>query len=144
MAEKFLYREEKLKPPVWDPEKQNFNEWKFLVQIWDQACTRSKLSKADRSYNLFAKLKDVEKKGVGSLLVSAAQLGTIDVFGDDGVQQILDVLDSRFKQDQLSVKKKAWQAFVSLKRDEDDDVDVFLDEFDQACANLKISGRDLS
>ena len=143
MAEKYLYREEKLKPPVWDPDKQNFNEWKFLVELWDQACTRSKLSKPDRSYSLFAKLKDVDKKGVGSLLVSAAQLGTIDVFGDNGVQEILDVLDTRFKQDQLSLKKKAWQSFVSLKRHEDDDVDKFLDNFDQACANLKLSGRDL-
>ena len=116
MAEKYLYREDKLKPPVWDPEKQNFNEWKFLVELWDQACTRSKLSMPDRSYSLFAKLKDVDKKGVGSLLVSAAQLGTINVFGDNGVQEILDVLDTRFKQDQLSLKKKAWQSFVSLKR----------------------------
>ena len=78
MGDKLAYREERLKPPVWDPEKQNYNEWKFLVQLWDQACTRAKLSKPDRSYNLFAKLKDVEKKGVGNMLVSAARVGWCD------------------------------------------------------------------
>ena len=39
-------------------------------------------------YNLFAKLKDVEKKGVGNMLVSAARVGKIDVFSDEGVNPI--------------------------------------------------------
>ena len=91
MGDKQTYREERLKPPVWDPEKQNYNEWKFLVELWDQACQRGKLSKSDRSYNLFAKLKDVETKGVGNMLVSAARDGKIVVFSDAGVKQMTDL-----------------------------------------------------
>ena len=143
MGDKQTYREERLKPPVWDPEKQNYNEWKFLVELWDTACIRAKLSKADRSYNLFAKLKDVEKKGIGNMLVSAARVGTLNVFGDDGVKQITDILDERFLLDDLSVKKKAWQAFISIKRSGLDDIDTFIEKFDRACAELKIAGRDL-
>ena len=143
MSDKQSYREERLKPPVWDPEKQNYNEWKFLVELWDKACTRAKLSKAVRSYNLFAKLKDVETKGVGNMLVSAARVGKIDVFSDDGVEQITNILDERFLLDDLSVKKKAWQAFLSIKKNEVDDIDTFIEKFDRACAELKIAGRDL-
>ena len=85
----------------------------------------------------------MEKKGVGNMLVSAARVGKIDVFSDDGVTQITEILDERFLLDDLSVKKKAWQAFISIKRSEVDDIDTFIEKFDRACAELKIAGRDL-
>ena len=47
MSDKKAYREERIKPPVWDPEKQNYNDWRFLVELWTKACDRVKLSKAD-------------------------------------------------------------------------------------------------
>ena len=68
---------------------------------------------------------------------------SFDVFSDDGVAQITKLLDERFLLDDLSVKKKAWQVFISIKRRDVDDIDTFIEKFERACAELKIAGRDL-
>ena len=73
--------------------------------MWMKACDRAKLSRSDRAYALFQRLKDIKKDNVGNKLVTAAQLGTINVFSEDVVGQILEVLDKRLKRDQLALKK---------------------------------------
>ena len=80
--------------------------WRFLVDMWMEARDRAKLPRADRGYALFQRLKDIKQNNFGNKLVTAAQLGTIDVFSEDRVGQILEVLDKRFKRDQLAYKKK--------------------------------------
>ena len=72
--------EEKLRPQRWDPERENFNDWRFLVDMWMKACDRAKLPRADRGYALFQRLEDIKKDNVGNKLLTAAQLGIIDVF----------------------------------------------------------------
>ena len=141
--DKKSYREDKLKPPVWDSSHQNYNDWRFCVELWNQACDRAKIGKADKSYLLFAKLKDIKKDGLGAKLVTAAQLGKIDVFGDNGVEQILQVLDERFKEDQLALKKKAWHAFINTKRETEQEIDDYIDNYEENIANLRKLGRDL-
>ena len=42
------YREEKLRLPGWDPERENYSNWRFLVDKWTEGCDRAKLSRADR------------------------------------------------------------------------------------------------
>ena len=137
------YREEKLRPPGWDPERENYNDWRFLVDMWMKACDRAKLPRADRGYALFQRLKDIKKDNVGNKLVTAAQLGTIDVFSEDAVGQILEVLDERFKRDQLALKKKAWKTFIKLKREDEEDIDQYIDKFEECYADLMKVGRDL-
>ena len=138
-----LYKEDKLSPPVWDSSHQNYNDWRFCVELWNNACNRAKIGKADRSYLLFAKLKDIKRDGLGAKLITAAQLGKIDVFGADGVNEILKVLDERFQEDQLALKKKAWHAFINTKRDQEEEVDVYIDKYEENIANLRKLGRDL-
>ena len=92
------YHEEKLRPPRWDPERENYNDWRFLVDIRMKACNRAKLPRADRGFALFQRLKDIKKDNVDNKLVTAAQLGAIDVFGEDAVGQILEVLDKNLKE----------------------------------------------
>ena len=92
---------------------------------------------------LFAKLKDIKKNNLGSKLVTAAQLGKIDVFSDNGVQQVLKTLDERFKEDQLVLKKKAWHAFIKTKREQGEEIDKYIDNFEENVANLNKVGRDL-
>ena len=70
-------------------------------------------------------------------------MGNIDVYHENCVEQIITVLDKRFKEDDLAVKKKAWNYFVNLKREKDQDIDKFIDKFDEACSNLRKAGRDL-
>ena len=70
----------------WDPERENYNDWRFLVDMWMKACDRAKLPRADRGYALFRRQKDIKKDNVGNKLVTAAQLGTIDIFSDDAVK----------------------------------------------------------
>ena len=140
MADKKIDR---LKPPVWDPEKQSYSDWRFLVEMWSTAWEKAKLAKGDRGYMLFQTLKDIKKDNIGNKLITEAQLGKIDVFSDNCVEQILVVLDKRFKEDDLALKKKAWNYFVNLKRETDQDIDEFIDKFDEACSNLRKAGRDL-
>ena len=45
MTEK-KYGEDRLKPPVWDPNKHNYNDWRLLVVMWCTASERAKLAKA--------------------------------------------------------------------------------------------------
>ena len=101
------YREEKLRPPGWDPERLNSSNWRFLVDMWMKACDRAKLPRAGRGYALFQRLKDIKKDDAGNKLATAAQLGTIDLFSEDAVGQILEVLDKRFQRGQLALKEKA-------------------------------------
>lgn len=138
-----MYREDRLTPPVWDASHQNYNDWRFCVELWSSACDRAKISQADRSYLLFAKLKDVKRDSLGAKLVTAAQLGKIDVFGDNGVKQILAVLDERFQEDQLALKKKAWHAFINTKRETDQEIDKYIDNYEENVASLRKLGRDL-
>ena len=73
----------------------------------------------------------------------AAQLGTIDVFSEDAVGQIFEVLDKRFKKDQLVLKKKAWKTFIRLKREDEEDIDQYIATFEECYADLMKVGRDL-
>ena len=108
-----------------------------------KACDRAKLPRADRGYVLFQRLKDIKNDSVGNKLVTAAQLGTIDVFSEDAVRQILEVLGKRFKRDQLALKKKAWKTFIRLKREDGEDIDQYIDKFEECYADLMKVGRDL-
>ena len=76
-------------------------------------------------------------------IVTAAQLGTIDVFSEDTVGQILEVSDKRFKRDQLALKKKASKTFIRLKREDEEDIDQYIDKFEECYADLMKVGRDL-
>ena len=140
MAEKKIDR---LKPPVWDPEKQSYNDWRFLIGMWSTAWEKAKLAKGDRGYMLFQTLKDIKKDNIGNKLITEAQLGKINLFDDDCIEEILNVLDKRFKEDDLALKKKAWNHFVNLKRETGQDIDEFIDKYDEACSNLRKAGRDL-
>ena len=141
--ERKAYREERIKPPVWDPAKQAYHDWRFLVVLWSKACDKAKLSKSDRGYNLFTSLKDIQKDNIGAKLVDAAQLDEIEVFGDECVEQILAVLDKRFQRDKMAMKKKAWHSYVHLKRSKDQSIDQYIDCYDRACAELRKAGSDL-
>ena len=70
-------------------------------------------------------------------------MGKINVFDDGCVEEILNVLDKRFKEDDLALKKKAWNHFVNLMRETGQDIDKFIDKYDEACSNLRKAGRDL-
>ena len=76
-------------------------------------------------------------------MFTVAQLVTIDVFSEDAVGQILEVIDKRFKRDQLVLKKKAWKAFIGLKREDEEDIDQYIDKFEECYADLIKVGRDL-
>ena len=53
------------------------------------------------------------------------------------------MLDKRFKEDDLALKKKAWNTFINLKREKEEEIDEYIDKYDEACANLRKVGRDL-
>ena len=55
----------------------------------------------------------------------------------------MEVLDKRFKRDQLALKKKAWKAFIRLKREDEEDINQYIDKFEECYADLTKVGRDL-
>ena len=100
--------------------------------MWMKACDRAKLPRADRGYALFRRQKNIKNDNVGKKLVTAAQLGTIDIFSDDAVGQILEVLDKR------------WKTFIRLKRDDEEDIDQNFDKFEECYAGLMKVGRNIN
>ena len=64
-------------------------------------------------------------------------------FSEDAVGQILEVLDKRFKRDQIALKKKAWKTFIRLKREDEEDIDQYTDKFEECYADLMKVRRDL-
>jgi len=77
--------------------------------MWSMAWGKAKLPKSDRGYILFQSLKDIQKDNIGNKLITEAQLGTINVFQDDCVEKILEVLDKRFKKDDLAIFIGQWK-----------------------------------
>ena len=65
------------------------------------------------------------------------------LFSEDAVGQILEVLDKRVKRDQFALKKKAWKTYIRLKREEEEDIDQYIDKFEECCADLMKVERDL-
>ena len=84
-------------------------------------------------------LKDISKHYVGEKILSAIQVGEIDVFGNDGVNQILKTLDKSFKAEDLIQLHKSWRSFISLKK-KDESIDEFVIKFDKVVINLKRDG----
>ena len=35
------YRKEKRRPTGWDPERENYNDWRFLVDMWIKSCNKA-------------------------------------------------------------------------------------------------------
>ena len=99
--------------------------------MWSTAWEKAKLAKGDRVYMLFQTLKGIKKDNIGNKLITEAQLGKINVFDDGCIEEILNVLDKRFKEDDLALKKKAWNHFVNLKREAGQDIDEFIDKYDE-------------
>ena len=63
---------------------------------------------------LFQTLKDIKKDNIGNKLITEAQLGNIDVFHENCVEQILKVLDKRFKEDDLANFPKRYLYKIGL------------------------------
>ena len=58
----------------------------------------------------------MKEKGVGEKLTVATQNGEIDLFGSQGAEQILQVLDRSFKKDDLSIVCEVWSTFIATQR----------------------------
>ena len=55
----------------------------------------------------------------------------------------MEALDKRFKRDQLALKKTAWKTFIRLKREDEEDIDQYIDKFEECYADFIKVGRDL-
>ena len=75
----------------------------------------AKLKSNGCGYQLYDQLKDVKQHALGEKIVSAIQVGDIDVFGGDGVKQILETLNRCFKRDDLIQMHNSWRSFIRLK-----------------------------
>lgn len=133
MAEKY----ERLPPPIWDPELKTYEDWRFQVELWNKACDRAKVKPDERGYKLYDKLKDVKGKNVGEKISVAVQLGDIDPFASDSVDQIIRALDKSFKKDDLTLMHQSWSEFIRFKRDDGEDINEFLNKYERKAAALR-------
>ena len=141
MAE-FKDKHDRLPPPTWDPEATSYEDWRFQVGIWKNACARAKLKGSECAYRLYDKLKDVKSQNVGDKVTVAAQIGEFDVFEDDGVDNLLKVLDKAFKKDDLTLLHQSWRKFIQYRRS-DESIDDFLNTYEKNVAGLKRDGTAL-
>ena len=68
---------------------------------------------------------------MGEKLIVATQNGEIDLFGSQGAEQILQVLDRSFKKDDLSIVCGVWSTFIHMIRDPFDKMDEFITKFER-------------
>ena len=135
----FKDKHERLPPPTWDPEGTAYEDWRFQVGIWKKACERAKLKGGECAYRLYDKLKDVKKQDVGDKVTVAAQIGDVDVFADDGVDKLLEVLDKAFKKDDLTLLHQSWRKYIRNKRS-DESIEAFINTYERNVAALKRDG----
>ena len=136
-------KENKMAPPTWQPSDIKYEDWRFHVELWIKALDFCKKEKEGRGYLLFEKLRDVKEKGVGEKLTVATQNGEIDLFGSQGAEQILQVLDRSFKKDDLSIVCGVWSTFIHMIREPFDKMDEFITKFEKKVADLIRCGIDL-
>ena len=85
----------------------------------------------------------MKEKGVGEKLTVATQNGEIDLFGIQGAEQILQVLDRTFKKDDLSIACEVWPTFIHMIKEPFDKMDEFITKFEKKVADLIRCGIDL-
>ena len=140
MSEKNESKHDRLPPPVWDPDTKSYDDWRFQVELWMKACIKAKLKGADCGYRLYDKLKDIRSKGVGDKVTVGVRTGEVDVFDEDSVQQLIELLDKSFKKDDLSMLHQSWTQFIQYRKTSSDSVDDFLNKFALKAAALKRDG----
>ena len=86
-------KKDRLPPPDWNPDVKRYEDWRFQVQLWNQACDIAKMKMSERGYKLYDKLKDIVARNVGEKITIAVQDGEMDIFSESSVNQILDILD---------------------------------------------------
>ena len=117
-------KKDRLPPPEWNPESKSYEDWRFQVNLWNQACDMAKIKKAERGYKFYDRLKDVTAKNVGEKITIAVQVGEVNIFQDNAVDEIIAMLDKSFKSDDLTLMHRSWSSFINLKREASDSMDV--------------------
>ena len=133
-------KEKILQPPGWNPLKEKYIDWRYKVELWEKACQLSKVKANERGYRLYDQLKDISDHSVGEKILSAIQIGEIDVFGETGVEQILQTLDMCFKADDLIQLHSSWRYFINLKKNQGESIDDFIIRYEKSVAELKRDG----
>ena len=136
-------KKDRLPPPDWNPDSKTYHDWRFQVNLWNQACEMAKVKKAERGYKLYDRLKDITSKNVGEKVTIAVQVGEIDIFSENAVNEIIAVLDKSFKSDDLTLMHRSWSSFINLKRGADESMDSYIDTFERKVSELKRDGIDL-
>ena len=62
---------------------------------------------------------------------------------NEGVKQIMEFLDKTYRKDNTSLMMTSWSDFINIRKKESQNMNGFLNDFDQANANLKISKIEL-
>ena len=115
-------------PPPMRPGKLSYRMWKKEVGIWKQA-TNTK--KSAQGAELYLSLKDEIARDTVLENVDEARLNS-----DNGVDEVLRVLDSIFIVEESDEAIAAWDAFISFRR-ESQDLPQFLREFNLKYSKLK-------
>ena len=125
-------------PPQWKA-SMSYEEWRLQVEMWDKLCGVRKVDPAEQGYALFNLVSQHTDHNVVSNLNSAVKNKDINVLDGEGVQNIIKLLHRTYRKDDTSKMMKSWSDFINLRRKDSQDMSSFLNNFDQANTNLKIS-----
>ena len=120
-------------PPAFSKEKK-YDQWKKKLEMWQLVTT---IEKAKQGAALYLSLDDDTQE----LL---AELDKSKIHCDDGVKNIVVLLDKLYLKDKAQAGTEALEQFFGYKRQEKMTINEYINEFDKRYSKIKQYGSSLS
>ena len=117
-------------PPLFKEDETDYEQWKKDVDLWTVI---TDLDKNKQAIVIHLSLS-------GRARSASSELTKDQLNADDGVEKLVERLDSVFLQDANWRCFDRYLAFEDCRRDSDTSIDVFLSEFDKRYFKLKEGG----
>ena len=121
-----------LSPPVWNPGKTSYEDWKFEITLWQKFTKIEKKRQGFAIYSCLPNENEIQDK-----VRLAIQNDEIQIETDAAVEQIFQVLDKSYKKDDLSTVYETWKDFKNYEKKEEETMETFISNYDKKVKELK-------
>ena len=138
IAKVHLNMSSKLQPPKFVDDLAGYPEYKKKLQRW------SRITKTPRNQQAEVVLYHLEGHSSGIQEKIDTALGEAVVGKDDGLDKLIEFLDTIYKEDEMTEAWTKYKQFTWLKRSPEQPVTEYIAEFDKAHSKAKESGCEFS
>ena len=124
-----------LTPPAWKIKQMKYSDFKFETELWSKFTL---MDKKQQGFAIYSTLPHEE--GVADKIRLALQSGEIDLEDEQAVNKIFQVLDKWYGKDDLSATFEAWKAFKNFQRNNDQNIEIFMSNYDRTVKELQKHG----